>query len=62
LEATVPRESTYLWSARKGAIGGDENLGSLVVYGDLVVSIAILTGEEHLESGFDLDEKAARLR
>lgn len=37
-------------------------LGALVVYGNLVVSIAVLTGEECFQGGFDLDEKATRVR
>jgi hypothetical protein len=37
-------------------------LGAFVVYGDLVVVVAVLTREERLEGWLDLDEEATRLR
>lgn len=36
-------------------------LGTLVVYGDLVVSVAVFAGEEGFQGGFDLHEKAPGL-
>lgn len=38
------------------------HLWSLIIYGDLVVLVQVLTRKKGLQGFFDLDEKAARLQ
>ena len=62
-EANVPRESTCSRvSHGHGQMRWMPYLWALVVYGDLVVAVAVLAGEERLQGWLDLDEEAAGLR